>query len=217
MRFKKAITIVSSLLIGFFVGTSSLFINAAPAGESWTSLYSGVTPGTVLTADKWNGLINAIGSAGASGDNIIARHSQTTSVPSCPTGWNQLWTGYSYLGGYLAGGYESDQDLGTAGSCLETFRPIPFIECGNPGSCDYYTGEDFSSWLSTISVDEGPVTGSNIISRISRCVVCERTAPTLVRHSFTTTVPSCPTGWNQLWSGYSFGGGYLAGGYSAVS
>ena len=28
--------------------------------------------------------------------NIIAVHSQTTQVPQCPRGWNELWIGYSF-------------------------------------------------------------------------------------------------------------------------
>ena len=28
--------------------------------------------------------------------NVIAVHSQTTQVPQCPRGWNELWIGYSF-------------------------------------------------------------------------------------------------------------------------
>jgi len=61
------------------------------------------------------------------------------------------------------------------GSCLETFNPIPFIECGNPNACDYFTPGDFAMWLTTNNVDQNPIGGiKNIISNISRCSVCSK-------------------------------------------
>lgn len=29
--------------------------------------------------------------------NTIAVHSQTTTTPPCPNGWNSLWTGFSFV------------------------------------------------------------------------------------------------------------------------
>jgi len=44
----------------------------------------------------------------------ITRHSQSTQVPSCPDGMQQLWSGYSLL--YVQGnGRAAGQDLGTPG------------------------------------------------------------------------------------------------------
>lgn len=42
---------------------------------------------------------------------IYARHSQTTDIPVCPNGQNQLWDGYSLL--YVQGNERTHgQDLG---------------------------------------------------------------------------------------------------------
>jgi integrin beta 8 len=146
----------------------------------------------------------------------LIRHSLTASAPGCPAGWNKLWDGYSYAGGFLSEGFESGQILGGTGSCLETFAPIPFIECSSPDSCDYYTGNDYAMWLTTKNTDQSSVSGiDNIKSSISRCSVCEKPAPILVRHSFTTSAPGCPAGWNKLWDGYSYAGGFLSTGYGS--
>jgi hypothetical protein len=105
----------------------------------------------------------------------LVRHSFTTSAPNCPTGWDKLWEGYSYAGGYLSSGFESGQKLGDTGSCLETFAPIPIIECGGPNSCDYYTGGDYGMWLTTKNTNQAPVYGiENIKGSISRCSVCSK-------------------------------------------
>ena len=75
----------------------------------------------------------------------------------------------------MGGGYGSGQTLGDTGSCLETFAPIPIIECGSPNSCDYYTGTDFGMWLTTKNSDQSPVSGiENIKGSISRCSVCSK-------------------------------------------
>ena len=39
---------------------------------------------------------------------------------------------------------------------------------------------------------------------ISRCTVCESMSVAMAVHSQTIEIPSCPTGWNSLWFGYSF-------------
>jgi hypothetical protein len=60
---------MSYLLLGLFLGLSIsvgiIFVQAAPAGESWATLFAGVTGGQTLTAAKWNGLINVIARASA--------------------------------------------------------------------------------------------------------------------------------------------------------
>ena len=61
------------------------------------------------------------------------------------------------------------------GSCLETFNPIPFIECGNPNACDYFTGGDYAMWLTTFNSDQSTMNGiSNIAKYIGRCTVCSK-------------------------------------------
>lgn len=147
------------------------------------------------------------GSGGGGNSNLLVVHSQSTSVPGCPSGWNQLWTGYSLL---MMSSYPdytgNSQDLGDAGSCLEVFNPIPFLECYQSStSCDYFASEDWSYWLSATSTDTGSLTVTDTKNNyVSRCAVCEKEAPLLVRHSMTTSAPSCPSGWTPLWTGYSF-------------
>ena len=47
----------------------------------------------------------------------VVRHSQSDTVPSCPSGYKTLWTGYSWL--YSVGnGMAHGQDLADAGSCV---------------------------------------------------------------------------------------------------
>lgn len=144
---------------------------------------------------------------------VITQHSLTATAPGCPTGWTKLWDGYSFKGAWLSSGYSSPQDLGGPGSCLEEFRPIPFIECRTHVHCDFFTDDDYSTWLAVSSIastNPGDKTAADILSSVSRCSVCEKPAPILVRHSQTAgTVPDCPTGWTELWSGYSYMGGWL--------
>ena len=154
------------------------------------------------------------------GYTVLVRHNMTPSPtpPACPDGWTKLWTGYSFAGGYLSADYESGQMLGDPGSCLETFTPLPIIQCDNPKQCDYYTSKDYAMWLTTYNSDQPPISEiDNIIPIISRCSVCEKPAPVLVRHNITPspTPPACPDGWTKLWTGYSFMGGYGGAGYES--
>lgn len=75
------------------------------------------------------------------------------------------------------------QSLVSPGSCLEDFRPTPFIECHGQGRCNYYATAT-SYWLSTIEEDRQfakplPQTlkAGDLTSRISRCAVCQRKYP----------------------------------------
>ena len=130
--------------------------------------------GNVSANNYWIGTTGKWASQMGRGVEIIAVHSQTTSIPDCPLGWENLWSGYSLAGSFLSGGYEAFNDLGSSGSCVEAFRPIPVIECSNPTNCDFYTAGDYGMWLSTDTVDQGNITGvANILPHISRCVVCE--------------------------------------------
>ncbi|KAH7984357.1 hypothetical protein HPB52_019746 [Rhipicephalus sanguineus] len=80
---------------------------------------------------------------------VIAIHSQTLEVPECPEGWDGVWSGYSFFMNTDSGAEGSGQPLVSPGSCLEEFRPNPFIECHGHGRCNYYTTA-FSYWLATI-------------------------------------------------------------------
>lgn len=66
------------------------------------------------------------------------------------------------------------------GSCLEDFRPTPFIECQGHGRCNYYATAT-SYWLSTVDEDKQftkprseTLKAGDLTSRISRCAVCRR-------------------------------------------
>jgi len=108
---------------------------------------------------------------------FLVKHSQTTTTPSCPSGWTELWNGYSFMSAFLSASYPGEQDLSSPGSCLSEFRAIPQIECGGTGGytsrCDYATDGDYSMWLSTRTSDEGPIT-TGLEERVSRCVVCSK-------------------------------------------
>lgn len=157
-------------------------------------------------------------------------HSQSVLVPQCPGGSTQLWVGYSLV--YLEGQEKAHtQDLGKclhpsyslkfttgltkyvvffsppigqAGSCLPVFSTMPFSYC-NKAACHYSSRNDKSYWLSTTApIPMMPLFGQEIISHISRCVVCESTSPAVAFHSQESTIPPCPPGWRSLWTGYSF-------------
>ena len=83
-----------------------------------------------------------------------------------------------------AGKTGAGQSLASTGSCLEEFRPKPFIECeGARGTCHFFS-DKFSFWLVTIDKSrefdaQTPVTlnknkGDDLTSRVSRCRVCIR-------------------------------------------
>ncbi|KAE8294821.1 Collagen alpha-1(IV) chain Arresten Precursor [Larimichthys crocea] len=85
--------------------------------------------------------------------NVISVHSQTSSVPECPSGWDPLWSGYSFVMETGVGAEGSGQLLVSPGSCLENFRKIPFIECHGRGTCNYYA-DSYSYWLTALNPDD---------------------------------------------------------------
>lgn len=115
---------------------------------------------------------------------VIAVHSQSLEVPSCPENWVSLWTGYSFLMHLDAGAEGSGQSLISPGSCLESFRATPFIECTGRGTCNSFSTA-LSYWLVTVGLEEqfqkprqDTLKGDGLRSRVSRCSVC------LSRNSF---------------------------------
>ena len=85
-----------------------------------------------------------------------------------------------------AGKTGASQSLGSSGSCMEEFRPKPFIECqGARGSCHFFS-DKFSFWLTTIEEQSqfqvpqpqtlSATKGDDLTSRVSRCRVCIREA-----------------------------------------
>uniref|UniRef100_A0A8C4WA82 Collagen type IV alpha 1 chain n=1 Tax=Gopherus evgoodei TaxID=1825980 RepID=A0A8C4WA82_9SAUR len=111
---------------------------------------------------------------------VIAVHSQTVQIPSCPEGWMSLWIGYSFVMHTSAGAEGSGQALASPGSCLEEFRSAPFIECHGRGTCNYYANA-YSFWLATIERNEmfkkptpSTLKAGDLRSNVSRCQVCMR-------------------------------------------
>lgn len=156
-----------------------------------------------------NGLPGQPGRPGPPGQSYrngftIVIHSQEDSVPTCPSGTTLLWDGYSLL--YIEGNEKShNQDLGSPGSCVQRFSTMPFLFCNINGVCNYASRNDKSYWLaSNKPVPMMPVGESGIEPYISRCAVCESRAISMAVHSQTTTLPQCPTGWEQISIGYSF-------------
>ena len=148
------------------------------------------------------------GSGGGGATYTYAFHSQTTAYPSCPTGFTELWRGYSSVGGHDAG---ARANLSEIGSCLENFVVTSWVECaGWTNQCIHNSSGDSTLWLSTLSDTTAATNSSNrntLMNWVSRCRVCEGSKPIIARHSMTTSYPSCPTGWSELWRGYSYAGG----------
>ena len=130
----------------------------------------------------------------ATGANTYVIHSQTNTAPTCPTGYDPLWTGYSLIA-VTGGGAGTSFSLDSPASCRPNFQGLPFMECSN-GDCDVQTANDYSYWLHRFSTINSP-RATLTIGRgwASRCTVCLGTQPIL---SFPT---SCPTGWTQLRQG----------------
>lgn len=97
------------------------------------------------------------------------------------------------------------KDLGNAGSCVRKFNAMPFQTCSASDCNSYLRRNDNSYWLTTGEpLVTNHVIGQDIKKYISRCVVCEVPHNAMAVHSQSVIDPSCPTGWDALWTGYSF-------------
>lgn len=97
--------------------------------------------------------------------------------------------------------------IGSSGSCLRHFSAMPFLFCDIGNSCHYASRNDYSYWLSTnepMSSSMSPFESRELPRHLSRCVVCEAPAPVFAIHSQSQRVPTCPDGYDLLWTGYSF-------------
>ncbi|KAJ3594396.1 hypothetical protein NHX12_003703, partial [Muraenolepis orangiensis] len=100
---------------------------------------------------------------------------QSTRIPECPGNWESLWTGYSFVMQCGVGAEGSSQPLVSPGSCLEHFRQVPFIECHDSGTCNYYP-DSYSYWLASLHTqtlfskpEPQTVKGESAPNVISRC------------------------------------------------
>lgn len=121
-----------------------------------------------------------------------AIHSQTGVVPTCPTGYQFVRSGYSLVTIVGSGG-GGVVELASEGSCPPIFRSQMAAQCRGT-TCDAVSAEDLTGWLSTFD-------GGNIVAR---CAVCSTSKAPLVVHSYSTTIPNCPTGYVSQRVGYSF-------------
>jgi integrin beta 8 len=110
---------------------------------------------------------------------VLAVHSQSMDIPDCPRGWEEMWTGFSYvmLTTDNTGGF--GQDLLSPGSCLKEFRPMPIIECQGHGRCNFY--DTLTSFWLTVIDDRNqfrtPVQSTikkDHSASVSRCAVCRK-------------------------------------------
>jgi len=111
---------------------------------------------------------------------VMAVHSQSMNVPDCPTNWKGLWIGYSFAMHTGAGAEGTGQALHSPGSCLESFRASPFIECHGTGTCNYYA-TTLSFWLTSVERHDqfskpvpDTLKAGNLLQKIGRCQVCMR-------------------------------------------
>ncbi|KAG7268811.1 hypothetical protein CRUP_012618, partial [Coryphaenoides rupestris] len=123
------------------------------------------------------------GGQGSVDSFLIAKHSQNTSVPSCPAGATFIYAGYSLV--FITGNLKAHgQDLGDANT-----------------NCRYAARNDYSYWLSTdepAPASMVPITGANLATYISRCSVCETTSNIIAVHSQSILIPECPGNWDPL-------------------
>lgn len=137
--------------------------------------------------------------------HYIVRHSQNDIIPACPNNYEVMWEGYSLM--YTVGnGQAHAQDLGDAGSCVQSFSTLPFLFCELSGQCKYASRNDFVYWLSgdVRNTPMGPVTNAAIEPYVSRCSVCKAPDISIAVHSQDTVEPLCPEGYSSVWDGYSF-------------
>lgn len=137
---------------------------------------------------------------------FFTRHSQHEYIPVCPPGTVKMWDGFSLL--HIMGNSKAHgQDLGAPGSCLRKFSVMPYMFCNLNNVCDYAQRNDYSYWLSTtepMPMMMTPIPAPEVGRYISRCSVCEAPTRIIAVHSQTMDIPSCPGGWEELWTGYSF-------------
>merc|ERR1712142_404460 len=114
----------------------------------------------------------------------FAVHSQDTREPDCPSGFESMWTGNSFLMAVGKGAGGAGQDLSSTGSCLSKFIHSPTIECqGGRGTCSFYA-DKFSFWLTVIRQNEmfdvprarqlSVTRGREVMNAVSRCRVCTK-------------------------------------------
>uniref|UniRef100_A0A1I8FP35 Collagen IV NC1 domain-containing protein n=1 Tax=Macrostomum lignano TaxID=282301 RepID=A0A1I8FP35_9PLAT len=119
-------------------------------------------------------------------------HSMSDNAPDCPPDTKKVRMGYSFC---------------SMDPARRSFTSMPFIYCDSALNCHYSSRSERSYWLSTrtaMLANPMPVADPQVMSRISRCTVCDSPTDLIAVHSQSNTHPDCPTGWGQIWIGYSF-------------
>lgn len=119
---------------------------------------------------------------------FLVRHSQSSSVPDCPTGTSTLWSGYSLYSFFFGSNNTITRDLGSVDSCVQLVNQAYFSYCSGASGCNTISTV---LWLSNRNIS------------ISRCSVCLVSSSPITLHSQSTIPPSCPPNWSSLWAGYS--------------
>uniref|UniRef100_A0A336M5Z3 CSON010633 protein n=1 Tax=Culicoides sonorensis TaxID=179676 RepID=A0A336M5Z3_CULSO len=135
---------------------------------------------------------------------VIAIHSQSTIIPECPLGQNKLWDGFSLI--KLESNEQNIEiDLGSSGSCIKNFIASTSATCDIEGKCTKGQRNDRSYWLlANGSIGSEPITEETAERLVSRCIVCDVPSAVVAIHSQSNEVPKCPSGWDDLWFGYSY-------------
>lgn len=118
---------------------------------------------------------------------FLVQHSQSPTIPDCPTGTSTLWSGYS-LYSFSFDNNTITRDLGTIDSCVQQVNQAYFSYCSGVNDCNMIST---ILWL------------SNRNASIGRCSVCLVSSSPITLHSQLTIPPSCPSNWSPLWVGYS--------------
>jgi len=164
---------------------------------------------------------------------IVAFHSQKNVAPKCFDGMTELWTGYSFMFVDADSKSKWSQDLGKSGSCIPEFYPGFYSQC-SIDNCYSAAEAHKTTWLATAPeyltddhADRLPrgklklasSRRDELLSYISRCVVCDTIFKMVVVHSMTNQIPDCPDGFvtaaspnrfipsavqSNEWVGYSF-------------
>ncbi|XP_063693760.1 collagen alpha-2(IV) chain-like [Bolinopsis microptera] len=148
-----------------------------------------------------------------------AFHSQTNSFQACPSGMTEIMRGFSFLYFDSSSGSGHGVPLSNPGSCMATFSIQPVMEC-TTNTCEV-KGDDSSLWMPVGDIPEDMSASEyypqeelifggkendqsdRIKQFISRCSVCESPSAVMAIHSFSSSVPSCPEKWEELWIGFS--------------